>query len=134
MPLMSGKRSKSRSLDSTVSTPCSRHRANGQPGASDRMQRKLGTVGVDQDIRIDVNHDTARRCSTWSRYSSRVALLSMLTVGIRLPWVTGRSSRKSAGAGSASVLRRASEIRALASSLGWARGFLPCHSCGAIPV
>lgn len=85
----------------------------GQPGASDRVQRKLGTVGVDQDIRVDCNHDTARRCSTRSRYSSTAALLSMSTLGIRLPWVTGRSSRNSAGAGSASILRRASEISAV---------------------
>ena len=63
------------------------------------MQRELSTVGVDQDVRIDCDHDTARRCSTRSRYSSTAALLSMSTVGIRLPCVTGRST----GTGPATV-------------------------------
>jgi len=86
----------------------------GQLGASDGMEREFGAVGVDQDIRVNRYHGVAPARSEQSRYSSRAALLSISSVGIRLPRVAGRSSRNSVRTGSpASSLRRALEMSAV---------------------
>lgn len=49
---------------------------------SDRMQRKPGTVGVDQDVRVDRDHGAGCYCSIRSRYSSRAELLLISTAGV----------------------------------------------------
>ena len=78
------------------------------------MEREFGAVGVDQDIRVNRYHGVAPARSEQSRYSSRAALLSISSVGIRLPRVAGRSSRNSVRTGSpASSLRRALEMSAV---------------------